>query len=347
MRRVTAVAVLSLLLTALASIAFRASRLEAQDARQRQAAADAYDKGTTAYVDQAYDEAAVWFETANRLAPAAPALMQAIRAHEKNNNGARATTLALELQSAHREDASANEFAQGVLDKNAASLLRVQVNCDEDCKLDLDGKLQEYLTFFVSPDDRHRLTATFETGSKTAAFQGAAGETKELTFAAPPAPPVKPIVIAKEPSAEDSEGTGKKPLPPLATWIGLGVTVALGAATTISGVDALNGVKPYEDAAKAWNACTAAMMQPGACPTEEANAKDLLDKGRSRELRTNILIGATAAAAVGTGVIAFLLTDWSGSEEKAQNARIRERTYTRLQIAPHPGGLSTILEGRF
>lgn len=341
MRRVTAVAVLSLLLTALGS------RLEAQDARQRQAAADAYDKGTTAYVDQAYDEAAVWFETANRLAPAAPALMQAIRAHEKNGNNARATTLALELQSTYREDASANEFAQSVLDKYASGLLRVQVNCDEDCKLDLDGKLEEYLTFFVSPDDRHRLTATFETGSKASAFQGAAGETKELTFAAPPAPPVKPISVSSATSSDETSRSGGKPLPPLATWIGLGVTVALGAATAISGVDALNGVKPYEDAAKGWNACTAAMPQPGSCSTEEAKAKDLLDKGRSRELRTNILIGATAAAAVGTGVIAFLLTDWSGSGEKAQNARSRERSYTRLQLVPQPGGVSTILEGRF
>ena len=341
MRRVTAVAVLSLSLAALAS------RLEAQDARQRQAAAEAYDKGTTAYVDQAYDEAAVWFETANRLAPAAPALMQAIRAHEKNGNSARATTLALELQSTYRDDASTGEFAQGVLDKYAGSLVRVQVGCDEDCKLDLDGKLQEYLTFFVSPDERHRLTATFETGSKSASFQGAAGETKDLTFAAPPAPPVKPISIVPETPSDESAGHDGKPLPPLATWIGLGVTVALGAGTAISGIDALNGVKPYEDAAKAWNECTATMMQPGACATEETNAKNLLDKGRSRELRTNILIGATAVAAVGTGVIAFLLTDWSGSGEKAQNARSGERAYTRLQIAPLPGGISTILEGRF
>jgi len=341
MRRVTAVAVLSLSLAALAS------RLEAQDARQRQAAAEAYDKGTTAYVDQAYDEAAVWFETANRLAPAAPALMQAIRAHEKNGNNARATTLALELQSTYRADANSSEFAQGVLDRHAAALVRVQVSCDEDCKLDLNGKLQEYLTFFVIPDERHRLTATFETGSKAAAFQGAAGETKELTFAAPPAPPVKPISIIQDTPAESTSGSGKKPLPPLVTWIGLGVTAALGAATAISGVDALNGVKPYENAAKAWNECTALMPQPGACATQETNAKELLDKGRSRELRTNILIGATAVAAVGTGVIALLLTDWSGSEEKAQNARSGARSFTRLQLAPLPGGVSTVLEGRF
>jgi hypothetical protein len=341
MRRVTAVAVLSLSLTTLTV------RLEAQDARQRQAAAEAYDKGTTAYVDQAYGEAAVWFETANRLAPAAPALMQAIRSHEKNGNSARATTLALELQSTYREDATTSEFAQGVLDKNSPSLLRVQVACDEDCKLDLDGKLQEYLTFFVSPDERHKLTATFETGSKSSSFQGAAGETKDLTFAAPPAPPVKPISFAQETPSEGANESGRKPLPPLGTWIGLGVTVALGAATAISGVDALNGVKPYEDAAKVWNECTATMMQPGECAAQEANAKELLDKGRSRELRTNILIGATAVAAVGTGVIAFLLTDWSGSGEKAQNARSGERAYTRLHIAPLPGGVSTVFEGRF
>jgi outer membrane protein assembly factor BamD (BamD/ComL family) len=51
----------------------------AQDARQRQAAAEAYDQGTAAYLAGDYEKAAEWFETANRLAPAAPALIQAAR----------------------------------------------------------------------------------------------------------------------------------------------------------------------------------------------------------------------------------------------------------------------------
>jgi hypothetical protein len=51
----------------------------AQDARQRQAAAEAYDQGTSAYLSGDYVKAAEWFETANRLASAAPALIQSAR----------------------------------------------------------------------------------------------------------------------------------------------------------------------------------------------------------------------------------------------------------------------------
>ncbi|HEY2735655.1 MAG TPA: hypothetical protein VGI70_16775, partial [Polyangiales bacterium] len=95
MRRVTAVAVR--FLSSTLALTVIASQVSGQDARQRQAAAEAYDRGTAAYLEGSYEEAGKWFETANRMAPAAPALMQAIRAHEHYDNKARAATLALEL----------------------------------------------------------------------------------------------------------------------------------------------------------------------------------------------------------------------------------------------------------
>jgi hypothetical protein len=341
MRRVTAVAVLSLSLAALSS------RSGAQDARQRQAAADAYDRGTTAYVDQSYEEAARWFETANRLAPAAPALMQAIRAHERNDNAARAATLALELASTYREDSAATEFANGVLDRHAASLLRVQVTCDEECKLDLDGKLEEYLAFFVAPDVAHRLTATFETGSKKTNVQGAAGETREVRFEAPPAPPSTPLVTTHIDNG--AEAGPHAPLSPLFTWIGVGITVALGAATIISGVDAKSGVPGYEKAAQQSRDCMS--MGTMDCTMLAQKAASLLDSGQGKELRTNVLIGVTAAAAVGTGVIAFVLTDWSGGDEREQNATAvtdaKSRWRSRLSLAPRLGGAAAVYEAKF
>jgi hypothetical protein len=339
MRRVTAVAVLALSLAALSS------RSGAQDARQRQAAAEAYDRGTTAYVDQSYEEAARWFETANRLAPAAPALMQAIRAHERNDNAARAATLALELASTYREDSAATEFANGVLDRHAASLLRVQVTCDEDCKLDLDGKLEEYLAFFVVADAQHRLTATFETGNKSTTINGGAGETREVQFEAPPAPPTAPLLATQ---SESSGARGPRaPLSPIFTWIGVGITVALGAATIISGVDAKSGVPGYEKAAQQSRDCMSAGTMD--CTAFSQRAASLLDSGQGKELRTNVLIGVTAAAAVGTGVIAFVLTDWSGGDEREQNAATagNARWRSRVSLAPRPGGATAVYEARF
>lgn len=345
MRHVVAVAVCYLWLTGLVSAVMPAAAASAQDARQRQAAAEAYDRGTTAYVDQSYEEAARWFETANRLAPAAPALMQAIRAHERNDNAARAATLALELTSSYRDDQAANEFANTVLNKHSGSLLKVQVTCDEDCKLDLDGKLQEYLAFFVSPDTSHQLTATFETGSKSAQVEGPAGESREISFEAPPAPPLVPIVSRPE---EDTLDRGSRPpLSPLFTWVGVGVTVALGAATVISGLDTRAGVPEYERVAEQSRNC---MLQGGDCTKLAADAAARLDEGQARELRTNVLIGVTAAAAVGTGVIAFVLTDWSG-DEPVQNTSARSsarKSWTaRLRLEPRLGGAATVLEGQF
>ena len=335
MTRVTAVVVLSLGFVAITSSS------SAQDARQRQAAAEAYDRGTAAYLEGSYDEAGQWFETAHRMAPAAPALMQAIRAHEHSENRARAATLALELERAYPDDKSAIDYAEGILSKYAPGLLRVDVSCDEDCKLDLDGKLQEFLSFFTAPATTHQLTATFETGSKRATFQGAAGETRALSFAAPPPPVAAPITPTHpaEPRWQQPEQS-HAPLSPLYTWIGLGLTGALGIATVISGVDANAGVPEYKKAATAYADCQMAMPATD-CSALQSMAKSLLQDGESRELRTNVLIGVTATLAVGTGVIALFLTDWSGSDKDATDSSVQ------LELQPRAGGMMSVLKGRF
>jgi hypothetical protein len=282
------------------------------------------------------------------MAPAAPALMQAIRAHEKNENFPRAATLALELQSSYRDDPSAVTFSNEVLGKYTSKLLKVSVSCDEDCKLDIDGKLEDYLVFFISPDEEHTVTATFETGAKAVDLQGSAGETKELTIAAPPPPPVSPVSVANTQVETSGSTRDRPPLPPLVTWIGLGLTVALGGATIAAGMHALAGVPAYTDAANAAKPCIEAQGQPAEdCPQKIARANQLLDDGKKRELATNVLIGATAVAAIGTGVVAFLLTDWSGGSEKAQNQAFREPGLTRLDLLLVPGGAATVLKGRF
>src|SRR5262249_55564611 len=89
------------------------------DTRQRQAAAEAYDQGTAAYLSGDYEKAAEWFETANRMSPAAPALIQAARAHQQAGHLVRAATLALRLTLEHSDDATAMQFGQGLLERLA------------------------------------------------------------------------------------------------------------------------------------------------------------------------------------------------------------------------------------
>jgi hypothetical protein len=315
------------------------STASSQDARQRQAAAEAYDRGTAAYLEGSYGEAAQWFETANRMAPAAPALMQAIRAHEHADNHTRAGTLAIELSNTYASEPQATEYAKNVLSNTAPKLLLIQVSCDEDCKLDVDGKLQEYLAFFETPSRPHVLTATFETGSKTTRIQGEAGQTREVKFEAPPPPPTPAIDFSADASQSKDSGTSGRPLPPLVTWIGAGVTGAVLAGTIVSAIDMYNGVPEFKRIAGQSTGCTA--IGSSECIALEKKSKDALDKGQSRELRTNILIGATAFAAVSTGVIALFLTDWSSHEPRPGDSTLG------LRVEPRPGGMATTLEGRF
>src|SRR3954462_14883280 len=76
------------------------------DARQRQAAAEAYDQGTAAYLSGDYEKAAEWFKTANRMSPAAPALIQAARAHQQAGHQSRAATLALRIVTEYPNEAA-------------------------------------------------------------------------------------------------------------------------------------------------------------------------------------------------------------------------------------------------
>jgi hypothetical protein len=333
MRRFTAVYIL------LFAVGSAGSTVSAQDARQRQAAAEAYDRGTAAYLEGSYGEAAQWFETANRMAPAAPALLQAIKAHERTDNQTRAATLALELGATYSSDPQASEYAKSVLANYAPKLVQIQVSCDEDCKLDVDGKLQEFLNFFETPSRPHVLTATFETGSKTTRIQGEPGETREVRFEAPPPPPTPAVGLAGDSSQLEDEGTAGRPLPPLVTFIGVGVTGAVLAAMIISAVDTVNGVPEFEEASEKASECVPAISEM--CVPLRSKANKLLEEGQGRELRTNILIGATALAAVSTGVIALFLTDWSSDEPS------RDGNDLGLRVEPRPGGLRATLEGRF
>jgi hypothetical protein len=293
------------------------------DARQRQAAAEAYDQGTSAYVARDYQKAAQWFETANRLSPAAPALIQGTRSHYKAGNLARAATLARQLTITYSSDPTAVEVGENMLTEAAPQLLRVDVECD-GCSLDVDGTLQEFKSFYLPPDTAHTVTASFETGERSSEVSGAAGEAKSLSFDAPPPPVLPPDAEPTEPPDDGvilgSDGqprdAAKKPLPPLVTFIGAGVTGALLIGSIISTVDVYARADDYDKAADQANACQA---NPASnCTTQYNKAKQLLDDGEPTEMRTTILWVATGVVGAATAIIALTLTDWSGGDDSSQ-----------------------------
>jgi hypothetical protein len=308
------------------------------EARERQAAAEAYDQGTASYLSGDYIKAAEWFETANRLSPAAPALIQAARAHQQAGHATRAATLALRLTLEYPDEAAAVKFAQGLLDQLAPRFVRVEVTC-AGCSLDVDGTLEESQVFFVEPGIEHSVTASFETGERKQTVDGAAGEIKTLEFEAPPRPITPPAQSAAMAASIDS--SSHKPLGPPVTFIAGGITVLLLAGSIVSTIDMNAGVDPYEESVDKYNQCVRTMEDPAGCNDLRKVAQDQLDEGKSKETRTTILWSVTGGAAVATAVIGLLLTDWSGSGDDSASAG-----GLQFLVAPTHGGATLSMKGR-
>jgi hypothetical protein len=327
----------SILIVALWCFGVSGTVLGQSDAQQREAAAKAYDRGTAAYLAGDFAKAAQWFETANRMAPAAAALMQAIRAHKNADNRMRAATLALQLQYQYPGEAGAVEYANGILEELEVEFYRIDVTCD-NCTVDLNGALQEYYSFFVEPETPHTLVAHFETGDVTEELSGAAGDSRMVVFEAPAARTVPeeggavlPTTLPPGDGVSDEPVDEPKPLPPYVTFIAGGVTVALGVVTVVVGLDAQAGAEDYETKTEE------AKNEPDPVKADElrAEAEQMLEDGQSKETMFNVFIGVTGAAAVGTAVIALLLTDWSGEGE--------EQPDVSMGIAPtRSGGMATV-----
>ncbi|AKF08592.1 tetratricopeptide repeat protein [Sandaracinus amylolyticus] len=297
-------------------------------AEERQAAADAFDRGTRAYLARDYPRAAQWFETAYRMAPASAALVQAVRSHERAGNTVRAATLALRLRAMHAGDRDADRQSEQTL-RLASQLVRVDVVCDQPCTVELDGTLMEHPSFFVAPSTDHVVRASFSTGTaEQDVAAGEAGATRELRFEAPPAPPEPVAVATPEPTpAEPTEATEPtEPVRPVESGgglspafavTGIALTAISGGVLTWSGIDTLDGVDAYETS-----------------PTPEG-----LSDGQARETRTNVLIGVTAGLAAVT-VVLMIFTDWDG-EPSSDEASVS------AALVPIEGGAYGLVGGTF
>ena len=285
---------------------------------ERAEAAEAYDRGTTAYLSEQYELAAHWFERAYRVVPTSTALVQAVRAHHKAGNSIRAANLALQLQDEYPGDARSKQITNAVVGAVKPDNVLVEAQCEKRCTLEIDGALVQHAVFFVTPDVEHSLKAAFDNGETSTFVRAAAGTTKKITLAAPAPPPPPPI-------------------PRWAFFSSLGATVALGAVTAWSGIDANKGVDAYESAARA---ASSPGINNGNSPTPEQQAQALLEEGQQKERRTNILIGVTAGMAVTTAVLG-VFTNWKGESREAASKRIEP------SIAVSTKGGALTIKGRF
>lgn len=281
------------------SVTAQAQREREVNSKDREGAAEAYDRGADAYLEGNFAAAAHWFERAYRMAPSSVALIQAIRAHQRaDSNPMRIANLALRLRDKYPDDKRAQKFAVPLVRESQGKYLRVQVKCDKPCDVEADGGLVGHTIFYAEPGKAHSVVADFEHGRRSSSVSGRAGSLRTLTFESPPPPP--------EPKVKP---TGrKKPIPAWAFYTIAGATLAAGGMTLWSGLDANKGATAYEQAAEIG-------LSPHLVGEEEAQS--MLSNGQKKERRTNILLGVTAGLAASTAVLG-IFTDFRGEWHKKE-----------------------------
>jgi hypothetical protein len=289
----------------------------ARDARADvSAAARAFADGQAAQLDGNYERAAQSFELAYDIAPSREALRSAVRARQLNNQLPRAATLAAVLAARYADDPVSAKLATDVLAEARTKLARVSVTCAPACTLAVGGRavsLHAATAHVVfTPAGRLSFEATFG-GDRSVTREIAlkVGDDMTVPIEAPPLPHAPPTPVAVSPPVASSPST--KPLPPAIAIGGAAATLVLATLTIWSGLDTN----------KAHDAYLAAPSHDG------------WNDGRSKQTRTNLLLGSTAVVGLATVLTAALWTRWGS------------RTATDLALVPERGGVSFALGGRF
>lgn len=281
------------------------------------AAAKAFSLGQQAELAGNHRAASEHYELADRMVPSPEALRSAARARQKAGDEATAATHAEALQRRYTDEKS-REVAQEILTSLRPKLARITLACARPCGVVVDGgaigveESRDHV-FYVE-QGRHTIDADFgDNVTEQEVFEAEAGKSVSLSIA-------PPEVESASAGASVDLATSSRPPPARGIrmrWfiVSAAVTVGLAGASIWSGADVLAKNRDYEQD-----------------PTLER-----LDEGQGAEDRTTLLIGATAVAAVATGVIAWK-TRWSSSK--------REQAST-LGLVPAEGGALVVLGGHF
>jgi hypothetical protein len=267
------------------------------------AAASAFSRAQEAEVRGEMARAADLYELADRISPTPGALRSATRARKEAGQLASAAANAEELMRRYPSDPASVALADEVLATASAKLTRVSAECAPECTLIVDG-------LAASADARRAHVAYVETGPHTVVgrfadgssaserVDGVAGQrlavklakSEQPPVAAPlPSPaPVSPVGPPPPSSADAKSPSGWSPAVGLVLG---GVALGLGGVAIWSALDTKSARDEFD-----------------ANPTREA-----FDDGQGKDVRTNILIGASAVVgAASLGILAFA-TNWSGS----------------------------------
>lgn len=303
---------------------------DSPDAAKVKRAAEEFDLGVASFKAKQFEEAAQHFEAADDAVPGTKSLRLAIRARSEAGHGSRAATLAAQALDRYASDAETTKLAKETIEKYDAILHKVSVSCASPCVLavgsrTVHGPSTTRWIVYLDPG-KASLNASFfgNTSAKARSVEAVPGGASELRFEPPEPPKVVPTATATATATTTSSSeippdttgsaTGEVPDPPKpakgihpAFFItGLVLTAGAGGVLAWSGVDTL--------------------QNPGADKVRQACAGKGPDcaeykLGLESQLRTNILIGATAGAGAITVLLA-IFTRWKSGDEAAKTTAI-------------------------
>ncbi|MDI1477674.1 hypothetical protein [Polyangium sp. y55x31] len=259
----------------------------------------AYDRGATAYERGDMTTAARELARADALMPNPVALASALRAAIEGDEPVLGMELATRA-SARGDDAALVDLARTARARFGARVGKLRVVCPGACRVSVDGAA------FEANEERFVRAGVHVVVIE----QGAAREEIPTEVSAGASLTVTP----KRPPDTQKITNGSRRRSPVWFFVGLGATVASGAALTASGLQ----TKGLHDDFVA-RGC------PG--PAAPSDCRGIAGDGEGAQVRTNVFVGLTAV--FGLATIPLGLFSFGGDDEPAS---------ARLSFETQPGG---------
>jgi Flp pilus assembly protein TadG len=295
-------------------------------------AANAFSRAQKAELSGDHAAAAELFELADSLVPSPEALRSALRSRQAAGQLSTAALHAETLLARYPDDERSKDLVDATLEKASEKLMRYQIDCqDSACAVLVDGAAatvdaRTHHVLYLEPGTHLVIAAFGDTRSEPQVATGNPGTRASLSFSDSPAAAATTAEVDSSRSVQVGEnGADANPMAAdqtgLPRWVfmaGVAVTIGVGVAAVWSGMDVLRLHEKYQ----------------------KNRTAEGYQYGQKIEQRTNILIGATAAAAVGTGVLA-IFTQWN----TATSGSVNNHVEAAVGIGPEGGLLS--LRGTF
>ena len=271
----------------------------------RQAAAREFAAAQRAFGAGDFKLAAEQFEAAYKHKPHHASLWNAARARQRMGDTARAANLYARYLREAPPNARDRNTALASMQKLSPKLGQLEITSVglEDVKVDHELAMDRVV--YVNPG-AHVVEAKVS-GQDRVVTQPAnvdAGQTQSVALVAPsndPTPPVATPTTTPTPTptpapSDDHEREKRHGWSPAVVAVGGGLTAVVGGLAVLSGLDVVNQKTAFDKD-----------------PTQSN-----LDTGKSKQQRTNILLGVTAGLGVLTGVAAIWLVDWRSGDRTVQ-----------------------------